>query len=564
MPKRSSKTWGRFQPALHQLEKGRLEPAPRGVLALLIVIACTAAVAQTTTSDQMASVTGTVTNSVSGEPILRAHVLLRNYSDSSQQSYGALTNAEGKFSITAVPPGNYGSSVDKSGYQSAANQYGGPASQIKLGPGDKKEGVALKLMPGGSIAGRVLDADGEPVEGASVKTSANGVGATTDQKGQFRIGGLRPGKYRVFASESGFQLPVPPEIRSDGSQEQHYSLTYYPNVLTAKEAGHVTVTAGSEVSGVDIRLVRTPVIRISGKVIGLTGSTRNVNIQVRSQNGSYSSGGMIRPDGTFEIWRTDRGKYRLIAMYEGTQTAPVDIEVGDANIDNIELRVAPPFDLAGTIQYDDEKAKPPDPSKSAPQAGQPSGQQARVVQQARVPRQMLLLQEAGNQFGRRLQAVVKEDGTFSLPQVSPGKYSVTTNWGPTYVKSMQLGATQMDGRSLDLQYGAGGNPLNVVVSSAVGEISGTVRTGTDPAPQGTSVLLMIDPPDGARPSIAVVSPEGTYRFGGLSPGKYKLAVLDNNDQSASIFERTADDFEEVFDVSILPGDKLTKDLRTAQ
>jgi hypothetical protein len=45
------------------------------------------------------------------------------------------------------------------------------------------------------------------------------------------------------------------------------------------------------------------------------------------------------------------------------------------------------------------------------------------------------------------------------------------------------------------------------------------------------------------------------------PGHYRLAVVEKDDQSANYYERTPDDFEETVEVTFLPGDKLTKDLR---
>ena len=51
-------------------------------------------------------------------------------------------------------------------------------------------------------------------------------GDMTDPYGQFRMGSLPPGKYRLRAAPRALNLP--PEIRSDGTTEIHYVTTYYP------------------------------------------------------------------------------------------------------------------------------------------------------------------------------------------------------------------------------------------------------------------------------------------------------------------------------------------------
>jgi hypothetical protein len=60
----------------------------------------------------------------------------------------------------------------------------------------------------GAIAGRVVDATGAPVVGASVAIADGSqpypeIGAVTDASGRFRLGRLQPGSYRVAAHLHG-------------------------------------------------------------------------------------------------------------------------------------------------------------------------------------------------------------------------------------------------------------------------------------------------------------------------------------------------------------------------
>src|SRR6202050_1928479 len=72
---------------------------------------------------ELASLSGAVTNSVTGSPVLRAHVSIRSAGGSEQQ-YGAMTNGEGKFTMTQLPPGHYTVSVEHTGFVMSRNRGG--------------------------------------------------------------------------------------------------------------------------------------------------------------------------------------------------------------------------------------------------------------------------------------------------------------------------------------------------------------------------------------------------------------------------------------------------------
>jgi hypothetical protein len=435
---------------------------------------------------------------------------------------------------------------------------------LTVSPGDNKDDLKLKLIPDGAIMGRVVDASGDPVESASVTADIGGMGSgpgsTTDEKGQFRIGGLRPGKYRVKASQQS--QPYGAEVRTDGTLEVHHAATYYPSSLTEKGATKVAVAPGTEVNDIEVRLVRTPIVRVRGTVAGLPKSAQNVQISATRATGSggnSNGGSRVKSDGTFEVWRLDPGNYTLVARQFSSgqvlQTSPVEIEVAGTNIDNVELRIVPPFDLSGVVQYEDEQAKP--------QPRQPQQQQTQGGRQGQpppAPPARLTFREASMQmFGNQQQPItIEADGSFAIRQLQAGKYRVELSWRNAYVKSLQLGPVQMPGRTLDLRNG-GGAPVTIVVSSAVAELSGTVHNGDDPAP-GKRVVLMPDPSDGAFPNVANSAPDGTYRLGNIAPGKYKLALIDDDDQGA-ISGRGLEDYDDAIEINIAPGDKLTQDLK---
>jgi protocatechuate 3,4-dioxygenase beta subunit len=515
--------------------------------------------AQAPTDDKPATVEGTVTNAVTGEPLLRAHVSLRGMAGNTRRNIGALTDAEGKFSFTA-PAGSYSVMAERVGFNPTNDRQGRMGVQVVVSAGDKKDGLKIKLNPNAAITGRVTDADGEPMEGVTV-TAVGGPmrgmlgAATTDEKGQFRLSGLGPGKYRVSAHPANPSVPA--EIRSDGSVESHYAQTFYPNSLSAKEAARVSVAIGAEVSGVEIRLVRTPIVRVSGTVIGAPAGERVVIEATTANRGGPQSGGSgaMREDGTFQIWRLDPGKYLVSAFGNASgpnfRAAPVEVEVAASNVDHIELRMLPPADIAGQVEFEDEQAKQgPQPPPNA----QPATQQTTPP---KPPPLTLVLREISGRSGSSAQ--VGADGSFKLEGVTPGRYRVSLSWNSGYIKSMRLGQVSIDGSLLDLSGGSYGAALSVLVSSATGEISGVVSDDKGPAAQVPVAAVAADSQALMLPTMAMTGDDGSYKLAALAPGKYKLLATEDN-----VWARAQDDdMEEAEVIEINRGDKVTRDLKLA-
>ena len=509
-------------------------------------------------ANALASLSGAVTNSVTGSPVLRAHVSINLNSDGSEQQYGAITNGEGQFTMAQLPPGRYTVSVDRAGFVMPRNPAGTSFTEVKLSPGDKKENFKLTLVPTGAISGRVFDAAGEPIQGVRVTAeSGNGEGGATDDNGQFRIGGLQPGKYRIKAAPQ--TMPLPPETRTDGTTDVNYSPTYYPGSLAEKQAARVEVQAAAELTGIDIRLVRTPIVSVSGRVSGLPPGARNVSIDVQRHSGmgdSSQSGSIVKPDGTFAIWRLDPGKYTLVAAIWGQygqnrlQSAPVEIEVAGVNLEHIDMRMIPPFDLPVQIHFEDDQAR------QVPQPPAQPGQPPRPAPIRRVSLEPLI----GAQMPR-LTADIEAGDSATLEKVQPGLYHLAISWRPAYVKSIRIGSVESEGDTLDVRNGPVG-PVTLLVSSNACEVSGTVSDSQAPA-QGVQVALVRSMESG-RPDFHMVSTaaDGTYKFGGVPPGKYKLLIVEDNALSIILRgQSTEDDEDTVESLDLHAGDKITKDLK---
>jgi hypothetical protein len=517
---------------------------------LALLIAAGVVFAQAPADENPATIDGTVTNALTGEPLLRAHVTLRGMAAASRRNIAALTDAEGKFSAT-VPAGSYTVTADRVGFTHTADRLGRLGISAMVRAGDRTE-VKLKLNPNGAITGRVVDENGEPVEGVNVfveggTTRGIPLTASTDEKGQFRLGGLEAGRYRVKARP--ISQSVPPEIRTDGTAEVQYAQTYYPNSITAKGAARVSVGIGAEVGGVTIQLVRTPIVRVSGTV---TGAPRNerVMIEAMTLNAGARQSGVMREDGTFQVWRLDPGKYVISAFVvkdgQMLRSAPVDVEIAGSNIDGVELRMFPLMDIGGQVEYEDEQAA------QGPQ--QPAGQAAQQGPERKPPPRILNLRESnGRSFAS---ARIGPDGSFKIENLSPGRYRVTP-WNGVYVRSMRLGQVNIDSNLLDLSGGANGAALTILLSSAVGEISGAVTDDKGPVAQIPVTAISADAEAILFSGTAMTADDGSYRLSGLAPGRYKILATEDNFWARA----QADDMEDAEVIEVNRGDKLTRDLK---
>ena len=156
----------------------------------------------------------------------------------------------------------------------------------------------LVLRPGGSIAGRVLDADGGPVAGAWVGIEdgesaavpvderrlwdagrlTRGVPATTDGAGAFRIDGVAAGPGRLWAGKAGFR---------------------------AGRSALVEVEASAESPGVEVRVeAERPEDRVEGRVVGPDGSAvASPTVCLQADGGGRRTARSMQggPDGSFSI-----------------------------------------------------------------------------------------------------------------------------------------------------------------------------------------------------------------------------------------------------------------------
>lgn len=159
---------------------------------------------------------GTVLDADSGKPLPKTRVFAKPRPDTAKPSILHWTDQQGAFCFERLDPGVYEVVVDRPGYIAAlyGARPGGEQGMLLTVDGETELPLlTLKLTRSATIAGIVLDANGEPREGAHVELDRKGWDKgwspdwagfmDTDDRGAFRFPLLAPGTYYVNVKPDG-------------------------------------------------------------------------------------------------------------------------------------------------------------------------------------------------------------------------------------------------------------------------------------------------------------------------------------------------------------------------
>jgi hypothetical protein len=184
--------------------------------------------------------------------------------------------------------------------------------------------VSFQLVQGGTIVGRILDENLEPVTGIQVQsltyTYQNGTRTLVSERqvqtndlGEYRLYWLTPGDHYVSAvpgsrrgglvqgNQGGFQrggpggpggrgnVPNAPNP-ADAQPEVTYASTFYPGSVDPETAAPIRVSAATEVRGIDFVLRPTPTVKVSGRVVGMEIAPTAQQLQQQAQQQAQQQG----------------------------------------------------------------------------------------------------------------------------------------------------------------------------------------------------------------------------------------------------------------------------------
>jgi hypothetical protein len=284
-------------------------------------------------------------------------------------------------------------------------------------------------------------------------------------------------------------------------------------------------------------------VRVGGKVVDVPRGAEDKSVMV--WQGTDGNGTELNPDGSFEIWRLDPGKYKLNAEWKApdgrtVDTAGADIEVAGSNIDGIELRVIADSNIPGRLVFEDDRMK--------------------HTIEGLLPGPFVQLLQTGPEAVNVSAPQVGRDGTFTLEKVPAGNYRVGLADDKAYVKSLRLGSTAIEGAVLDLSNGSHDTDLSVLVSAATDAISGAVKDDQGNAAGTVVVLTEAEEETDFEPRRTTAGAGGTYTFANLPPGSYKLVAVEESDPPTQ--GNNVLGYENLMEtVEVGVDEKVTKDLK---
>ena len=495
--------------------------------------------AQTTAEDPPpAIIEGTVINIQNSRTIPRANVTLLHLKGTGSKSQRA--DGRGHFLFSNVEPGIYRLMADRPGFFSddRKREY---QPIFEIAAGEHVKDIPVRLVPSALVSGKVRDEYNDPVQDAEIRVLAvqTRLGqqylrvagkAMTDDRGEYRIAGLHPGKYYLVVEDKSKPLATltsiiesvnalskmkdekgrPLRVDMPGVPDPPYTYAplFYPDTTDFRQAQSLKLNPGDEIAA-DFLLISAPVVSIHGKVVnGMTGQTAN-SATVAAFWTNYVEGGgipaLLARGSSFEVRGIAPGTYTLRATFTENQRVfhgEETIEVGNRGAQNVQITALPDFVATGHVRF----AGPTEKPRKASIEFVGEGLMPRVRTSTAPPD---LVFEAQLRPDRRYHAMVR-----NLPQ-------------DYYLKSVTISQHELAPDNVVVN-GLRGE-LEFILSPAGGHIEG-VLTNSRNEPTRGSILLIPDVPEPGPPDLfrrTSADSKGNFMFRGVAPGSYRMLAVEN-------------------------------------
>jgi hypothetical protein len=416
-----------------------------------------------------------------------------------------------------------------------------PVPRLRIG-----DEVNLHYIRGGIITGRVISEYGRPVVAAPVtaqrirnldgkpvgRLSSGGQGHT-DDRGIYRIFGLSPGVYVVVVNHSKFGGNQPSAFDEDLP-------VYHPSSNRA-EAGEVTVAAGAEASGIDIRYVRIGGHVISGAIETQYDLKRDfssgLSVSLVQYPGGLSVGGgavnVVGGSREFIIRGVPDGEYELrvgglLNREERLTGPPQRVTVRGRDVSGVKLTAVPFGSIVGRIVVD-----VPSPAVVAACGSRSGGKLGDVVIRAgRIP----VAGDTRSPFYFGTSSLSGDNGGFKLNNLQAGEHRLDISlpgerW---YVRDLTGEVVRRRGypvnfNRLPLRVNLGETLVGVKVT--LGDGASKFEGKVELQGGGERVRVHLVPAEAAaiddvpRYAEMMANREGRFRLQNLAPGRYRAVAL---------------------------------------
>jgi len=505
------------------------------IWSLIVVTIAPAVQASPQEQPSAPSIQGKVSQEPDGQPIRKASVQLSGRRGPGEAKYSAVSDAEGKFGIDDVQPGQYYVVVEHPGFVQAGS--GGRRISILVQSGSGKNDLILHMQPAAVITGKIVDLDGDPMRNVSVSAIGTGSagggrnshsfgnGATNDL-GEFRISDLQAGRYKITASPP--QGSHPPVLKENGGEKDPsiYLTTHYPGVLDEGQAVPLEIHAGTE-TRINLSLLTGRAYRVSGTVTGVPGKggMTQIMLQARGSGGSQMAPRELGEGGKFEFTNVLPGSYvaRLITVtFEGGQPAMQmlrlgqSIEVDNAHVEGLRLQPEVGGQVRGKFRLDTGEKFDWTQLTVALMSTEEDGVE-------------IAWQQGG--MGMPTVSGVNIDGAFEMKSVPGGRYQLEVGARSDSLRDYITKSVTLDGRDV-VDSGFSVLPdtnLDVVISAKGASIAGTV---VDAKGQPVANATVVDVPSEEHRMRAdlyqrdTTDENGHFNLRGLNPGKYTVLAFE--------------------------------------
>lgn len=473
--------------------------------------------------------TGTVVDSVTGAPLVRALVNLQG-----MQNRVALTDSQGKFTFDGVPEGRWPVRVRKPGYTETARTSS--VAQFVEIKGEDSNAI-ITAVPQAVIRGRVTTSDDEPVEGLPVDIGVYQVregrrqftainSKRTDEDGRFRIADLPPGTY--------FLSVGPATAREFENRGTSIARVYYPGVAERASAASVQLSPGQQFEA-NLTVSRVPGFRISGTVSS-EGAPQFLSIELTDSSGVSAAPGFRRAvSGVFELPPVAPGNYILRARGGDEKGRPLYASIPvsvRSDVTGIHLTLRPYASIPVVVRTElknwDEEGRwkgGPEPHGSGIIGSVMSASGSRPRQRFVMPR--LVPTDGEDPYSYPMFDPPEEDKAISI-KAAAGKYNVEfPTMGPWYVASAKSGSTNLLTDPLVVPESGRVDPIEVVVRDDGSSLNGKINGGSESG----LVLAVPEHSSRVRPFVSNFFgySDARFYFPQLPPGEYALYAFNGED-----------------------------------
>ena len=441
----------------------------------------------------------------------------------------AVCDGDGNYTFNNLAPANY--IVFPFGPTLSAPFSSGlisPGKSVSIGDAESIEGLDFDIARGGVITGRLTRPDGQPaievpisIQSLDQPDSPNLDMATgremssplTDDRGIYRVFGLSPGRYLVFA-------------RQPSGADKSSTAVYYPGVTDKTSATVITVAGGQENDNIDITLRKAGGnYEAAGQAVDADTGKPVVGVMyyhyVVSDSGDVTESSdadssiVTDQNGEFRITGLASGRYGVSLKFEAGQSEycdPAVFTVPDSDVSGLQVKVHTGATVSGVVTVE-------------------GAQDPQILSKLSGVSLRLFLTLSSGRLGADPSVKPGGDSSFQASGFPPGQLSFSIDEfhstpGFSLLRIERNGIPQP--REIPVAPADQITGLRVVLAYGTGIVRGQVIFQGGQLPPGTLVYVVARLASADQPTMIQRAPtdaRGMFQISNLPDGQYRLTVL---------------------------------------